>query len=96
MYIDDVTKDVMVDRDGGVHRRFDISKRTRMMKELVPADDESGAKSITPEEPTVRNDSVSSQWTKIFEQGSGKKLKKKNTNYLKKYHGSSWSREKGT
>ena len=86
MYNDDVTEDVMMDRDGGVHGRFDNSKRTRMMKKLVTTDDESGPKSTTPEEPTVGNDSVSSKWTKIFKKGSGKQLKKKKTNYLKKSH----------
>ena len=89
---DDVTNGMMMDEESGVHGRICASKRTRMMHDLVPTHDESGAKSTTPVEPSNGDDSDSSQLTNLLKTGSGKQAKKNTINYIKKSHGSSWRR----
>ena len=81
------TDGVMMDKDGGVHGRNCDPKRTRKMLDFVPAQVESGAKSTTPVEPSIGEDSDSSQLTTCSKNGSGKPLKKLKSNYLKKSHG---------
>ena len=83
-----VTDDMDMDGDGGVHGRKYASKRARMMTDLMIVHGKVGAKSTTPVEPSTGNDSVSSHLTNHFENGSGQS-KKLRSNQLMKSHGNS-------
>jgi len=84
MHAENATIGGMVDEDGSVHGRNDHPKRTRMMNDLMTAD-KKGPKSRTLEEPSVGDDSDSSQWTNFDYQGLGRQIKVKKT---KNSHGS--------